>query len=167
MREIRLCIIKQVKKGNRHAFKKLVQHYHQAVYRLCYILMGNKQMADDLAYDTFLHVYSHIHDYPLTNQKFSLWLYQLTIDLAQVQMDEEDFNEVSKCFLLEKCPEADIQGFLMHVSMKERLALILKSSNHLSIQEISEVLNTSKTETLTYLRQGREMLRDQLNQCSV
>lgn len=52
----------------------------------------------------------------------------------------------------------------MNISLKERLALTLKSSNHLSIQEISEVLEIPNSTTLTYIWRGRESLRTMISQ---
>ncbi|WP_156289323.1 sigma factor [Oceanobacillus salinisoli] len=173
MREIRQRVIRQVKKGKSSAFKKLVQHYQQPVYQICYTTMGNRKKAEELAKDTFLYVYSHIGEYDAANRKFSLWLYQTTVALAQCRLREGKLSEgvehshsFDGCSILHPYLHADIEACLMGVSIKERLSLILQSSNHfqLSVQEICEVLDTPKSEILTHIWQGRETLRKKFSQ---
>ncbi|WP_067729936.1 sigma factor [Oceanobacillus damuensis] len=164
MKEIGKRVIKQVKKGDSRAFKKLVQHYHQSVYQICYIISGDKKDAEDLAKDIFLHVYYHIGDCQASTKKFSLWLFQKAVNLAQTQINEKNHSGMVPCFASEEKNKNDISFLLMNVSLKERLALNLKSSNHLSVQEISEVLEISNSDTLTYIWRGRESIREMIRQ---
>ncbi|WP_340002834.1 sigma factor [Oceanobacillus sp. FSL K6-0127] len=162
MREIGRRVIKQVKKGDHCAFKKLVQHYHQSVYKICYMIIGDNKAAENMAEDIFLHVYNHIGDYQETTRKFSLWLFQKTVNLARNQFNEKNQTGVHANPVLNK--DNNIKLILMNISLKERLALTLKSSNHLSIQEISEVLEIPNSTTLTYIWRGRESLRTMISQ---
>ncbi|MFC4025259.1 sigma factor [Oceanobacillus longus] len=163
MKEIGRRVIKQVKKGDHRAFKKLVQHYHQSVYQICYMITGDNKVAEDLAKDIFLHVYYHIGECQGTTKKFSLWLFQKTVNLAQNRFTEKNQSRAVTCLSFNENDKHDISLLLMNVSLKERLALNLKSSNHLSVQEISEVLEISHSDTLTYIRRGRETIREMIS----
>ncbi|MBP2079917.1 sigma factor [Oceanobacillus polygoni] len=153
MREIGIRAIKQLKKGDYGAFKKVVDHYHQAVYHICYMILGDNKNAEELAKDTFLHVFNDRDNCQAIDKKFSLWLFQQTIDLAQKRFG------MNWCTIFSEFPEEDLKILFMHVSLKERLALTLRSRNQLSVDEISKVLETPNTEIVSYIWQGREKIR--------
>lgn len=91
MNEIGKHVIKRVRKGNIKAFQKLVEHYQQSVYNICVLMMGNEKEAEELARETFVYAYSHIEDYFKSGKKFSIWLYQAIVSLAQQSL-KEDFE---------------------------------------------------------------------------
>ena len=162
MREIGGRIIKQVRKGNGSAFKKLVEHYHQSVYQICYLIMGDDNRAEELAKNTFLHVYYHSSDCQAINKKFSLGLFQITVILAQSQLSERKQSGVDVGPVYNEKKTNEVTSLLMNVSLNERLALILKSSDHLSIQEISGILQIPDSDTITYIWRGRETIRREM-----
>lgn len=162
MREIGGRIIKQVKKGNGSAFKKLVEHYHQSVYQICYLIMGDDKRAEELAKDTFLHVYYHSSDCQTINKKFSLGLFQITVNLAQSQLCKGNQSAMGVSSVYNEKKTNEMTSLLMNVSLNERLALTLKSSNHLSIQEISEILQIPNSDTIAYIWRGRETIRREM-----
>ena len=161
MREIGRSVIRQVKKGDYFAFEKLVEHYHQSVYQICYIIIGDERGAEELAKDIFLHVYEHIGDCQTNDKKFSLWLYQKTVNLARNQLSEGDRTVVTECPAFNGINKNDIP-LLMNVTLRERLALTLKSSNCLSVKEISDVLDIPNSDTKTRIWRGREMIREMM-----
>ena len=155
MKEIGKHIIKRVRKGNVKAFEKLVQHYQQSVYNLCILLMGNEEKAEEIANETFLYVYAHMDDYFTEDKKFSIWLYQSMVCLTQEQfMEGFSTGEVNSA--------KGILPLLQHVPFNKRVAVILETWYHLSDQEISEVLHTTKSEVRTSIYQAREKLSEAL-----
>lgn len=158
MREIGRSVIRQVKEGNYLAFQKLVEHYHQSVYQISYIIIGEERGAEDLAKDVFLHVFDHIGDSQTTDKKFSLWLFQKTVNIARNQLSQCDRAVVAECPAFNGINKKDIP--LMNVTLKERVALTLKSSNCLSVNEISDVLDIPSSDTKTRIWRGREMIRE-------
>ena len=135
-----------------------MEHYHQSVYQISYIIIGDEQGAEDLAKDVFLHIYDHIGDLQTTNKKFSLWLFQKTVNIARSQLSHCNRTVVSECPVVNGINKNEIP--LMNVTLKERLALALKSSYCLSVKEISDVLDIPKSDTKTRIWRGREMIRE-------
>lgn len=175
LREIEERIIKQVRKGNDEAFNQLVKFYHHSVYQICFIIMEKERETEILAEKTFLYAYLNIKYYD-SNRKFSLWLYHLAWKLASTHLRDEFANDflditttrgnVSNQLVDSKniCTvQREIPQLLMSFSVEERLALVLKSVNRLSIPEICEVLNSSQAIVKSYIWRGRESLRKQLS----
>lgn len=171
MGDIRQYVIKQVQKGKREAFRQLVDFYHQKVYRFCFIITADESDAEVLAYETFLQAYLNIgHFNP--NQKFSLWLYHMAVSLAGNPHEEESSNDywdtaTTDEGMLDQPADGRVihckkpkntQEALMTLTVKERMALTLQSSGHLSIQEISNVLDVPASVIKTYIWRGREAL---------
>ncbi|WP_249870676.1 RNA polymerase sigma factor [Oceanobacillus saliphilus] len=176
MRKISNWVFKE-KKGKCVTFKRFVQYYHQMVYQFCYIMMGDNKKAEELANDTFLYAYSEKENYE-NNRKFELWLYQTAVILAKKQLDENsstvDFAEKLQashsnidCFADNGQLSNDIQFLLMNLTMKQRLSLILKYCNQLSVHEICEVLDTTESEIRSYICQGREELREKMKEFAI
>lgn len=159
MNEIGKQTMKQVRKRNLRAFQKLVAHYQQSVYTICVLMVGNKEKAEELASETFLYAYSHTDNYFKADKKVSVWLFQSTVCLAKKRFKEDN------CVYGENgLSTEDILFLLLSVPLKNRVAIILNCCYHLSDQEISDVLNVSKSEIRTYIFQAREKLSEAL-QC--
>lgn len=152
--------MKQMKKGNYRAFEKFVEHYHQSVYQICYLIIGDCKDAEVIAKDIFLDVYYHIDDWQATDREFSLQLFQHTVTFARARYGERKHCGRFVYSNLNKKNKNDILFIIMNISLKERLALILNFTNQLSVQEISEILDIPHSETKTYIWQGREAIRE-------
>ena len=50
-------------------FSTLVEQYQKLVYTVCYQLVRDHQLAEDLTQDTFVAAYSHMDDCPPENNK--------------------------------------------------------------------------------------------------
>lgn len=143
-----------MQKGKKAAFKRLVNHYQQIVYQVCYLITGSEKDAVVLARDSFIYAYEHFDEYD-DNQQLSLWLYKIVISLAPKPFLED---KKSICPLVEKVYPL----FTSNLSCKERLVLDLKFNNQLSIREIGKVLGLQPSLISTYIITAREKIRESL-----
>lgn len=158
VKEIDPRIVRQVQKGNRKNYKKIVDHYQQVVYHVCYLITGDEKEAESLAKDVFLYAYENIHTFA-ADQRFSLWLYQIAVSLAPQPLLED---KKTICPLVEKYHPL----FTSNLTCKERLVLNLKVNQQLSLHEIGEVFGTKTTRISTYMITAREKIRESLaTQC--
>ena len=63
----------QAQHGSDEAFTKLVEAYQTHVYNLCYRMLGDAELAEDAAQETFLRAYQHLHRYD-QKRPFATWL---------------------------------------------------------------------------------------------
>ncbi len=137
------------------AFQKIVEHYRQSVYNICILMIGNEEKAEELASDTFLYAHAHMNDFLKSNKRFSIWLYQSMVILAQERLKEGlNLDEVTSA--------KGILPLLLNVPFNKRVAIIMDAWYHLSDQEISEVLHTTKSEVQTFIYEGREKFSEVL-----
>lgn len=62
-------------------FSTLVQQYQRLVYTVCYQLVQDHQLAEDLTQDTFVSAFSHMDDCPPENYK--PWLARIATNKAR------------------------------------------------------------------------------------
>ena len=65
--------LKLAQKGNQEAFTQLVETYQNPVYNLCYRMLGNSQVAEDAAQETFWRAYKNLDRYD-DERPFPTWL---------------------------------------------------------------------------------------------
>ena len=74
-------IIKQVQGGERDEYRHLVSSYKNLIYSIIIKQVGNHEVAEDLAQDTFLKAYKHIQSFRFES-KFSTWLTHIALNLT-------------------------------------------------------------------------------------
>ena len=69
--------ILQAQQGNDEAFTLLVEHYQTPVFNLCYRMLGEPELAEDAAQESFLRVYQNLARYD-RQRSFATWLLSIT-----------------------------------------------------------------------------------------
>ncbi len=82
-------VVARARRGDTVAFESLVRAYQGDVWRLCFHLLGNSAMADDVTQDAFVRAYRFIHRYR-GDAKFSTWLFSIARNCAldEVRRDQ-------------------------------------------------------------------------------
>jgi RNA polymerase sigma-70 factor (ECF subfamily) len=75
-------VVAEVLKGNREAFRILVERYQDQIYRLALRLEnGDRDRAADLAQESFLRAYRGLAGFAF-DAKFGTWLHRVTVNTA-------------------------------------------------------------------------------------
>lgn len=184
-----LHLVENAQKGDRDAFRELVERYQRKVYSICYGMLKNADDSLDVSQEVFIKVYRNIDKF---NQQssFYTWLYRITVNMCidhirknkrakNVEYDDaisregdggDDFMMPSKLGLnpdkvygrkelREKMLEA-----LESLSEKHRTILILREVDGLSYEEIADVLNISKGTVMSRLFHARKYFQDAIGE---
>ncbi|MBW3660386.1 MAG: sigma-70 family RNA polymerase sigma factor [Gemmatimonadetes bacterium] len=71
--------------GETRRFQELVDRYERRMVNFIQRSIGDRQRAEDLAQETFIRVYRHIHRFD-TSKKFSTWIYTIASNLAKNEL---------------------------------------------------------------------------------
>jgi len=86
----------ETRKGDRNAFRVLVDRHSRPVFRLAYRMTGNEQDAEDVVQETFLRAYKQIGQFD-GRSSFSTWLYRIcsncSLDLIRARKTREKQRE--------------------------------------------------------------------------
>ena len=156
-------------------FEILYDRYAKVVYNKCYGFSKSNQEAEDLTQDVFLKLFVKLGTFK-GNSKFSTWLYAFTynhcvnyvnrnnskkiekksVDAEHLQEDyynpEEDDQDINS-LRVEKLKEA-----LEKISPEEKMILLLKYQDFLSIKELRDILDIGESAVKMRLKRAKEKL---------
>lgn len=162
-------------------FEVLYDRYSQVVYNKCYGFSRGQQEAEDLTQDVFLKLFVKLRSFK-GNSKFSTWLYAFTynhcvnyvnrntakkIEKKSVDSDiledtlydpGKDDMEISQ-LRVDKLKEA-----LERISPDEKMILLLKYQDALSIKELKDILDIGESAVKMRLKRAKEKLINVYNE---
>ncbi|MGA2261194.1 MAG: sigma-70 family RNA polymerase sigma factor [Acidobacteriota bacterium] len=176
--------------GNDAAFTHLVTKYKDALTNYLNVMVGNYDVASDLAQETFFRVYKNIGRYSNIYQ-FSTWLYRIATNLAidemryrkrrgqvfynnvwdngsrtgETDMPELQISDVRRGprdEVLRKEGGRVLCDAIRSLPEKYRIAFIMKEVEELPYETIAKVLKCSTGTIKSRLHRARELLQRKL-----
>jgi RNA polymerase sigma-70 factor (ECF subfamily) len=168
--------------GDQDAFAELVYAHQDAVYNLCYRMLGTTAEAEDATQEAFLRAYINLARYD-TGRSFKTWVMSIAsnhcIDrirrrrMQLLSLDEPLSNDdqlalsskddLPETFALRRETESEIQALLDELQPDYRAAVVLRYWYDYSYTEIADALNTSESAIKSRLFRARQMLADRLS----
>lgn len=168
-----------VSSNNTLLFGTLYDRYSGLVYNKCYGFAKGEEEAKDLTQDVFLKLFVKLSSFK-GKSKFSTWLYAFTYnhcvnyvtrntakkfekqsvdykDIENLSEEEEDDNS----FLNMKVDK--LQKSLELISPEEKMILLLKYQDFLSIKEIESVLGIGESAVKMRIKRAKDKLKTVYN----
>jgi len=185
--DVRLMLL--VRDDDAAAFEDLMNRYQNRVVSLMVHLVGHRDMAEDLAQEVFLRVYRARGRY-VPGAKFSTWLYTIAHNVAsnalrglsrrrEVNLVNRESGEftgnpmdakalaASGLMPTRQLDKAELQDVvklaIAALNERQRIAVLLNKFEHLSYEEIAEVMQLSPSAVKSLLSRARSNLRDVLD----
>jgi len=155
--------------GNRRAFDELVRRYQSSVRRFFLNLtLGDSQLSDDLAQDTFLKAYTNISSFRGL-ASFQTWLmriaYNVFYDYTRRNRPTEDVDSVpSRAVSSNASLKMDIYAALALLKPDERTCVTLQLIDGYDIAAISRITGIKEGTVKSHLSRGKEKLANYLRQ---
>ena len=176
--------LERAKSGDREAFGNLVGKYQDSIVNLILRLVGNYDIAVELAQESFLKAYRGLSKFRLKSSFFT-WLYRIATNVAlshrrsekvrsqarEFAMEEEQLERLEEKgnpgsnpaqTLEEKERQVIIQQALITLEASLRQAVVLRDAEGLSYEEISQVLELPLGTVKSRIHRGRVQLREKL-----
>jgi RNA polymerase sigma-70 factor (ECF subfamily) len=165
--------------GDQDAFAEIVYTFQDAVYNLCYRMLGESVEAEDAAQEAFLKAYYHLDRYD-PERSFKTWLLSIAsnhcIDrLRKRRMTWVSIDEPTPATLAlssdEPQPEQvalqreysqQIQELLDELEPDYRAAVILRYWYDYSYAEIAEITDSTESAIKSRLYRARQFLAEQI-----
>lgn len=175
-------LVRAAQQGDQGAFSRLVEANQGKIYSLCYRMTGNPDDAADLTQEAFLNAWRGLSRFS-GQSAFSTWLYRLAanacIDFLRREKRrgalsmtlEDDDEEDHQADLPDErwSPERElerkelqkaVQKGLQALSPEHREVLLLRETEHLSYQEIAQVLDLEEGTVKSRIARARLALRE-------
>jgi RNA polymerase sigma-70 factor (ECF subfamily) len=155
--------VEAARRGDRNAFRRLVEVYARALFALCVRITRDAAIAEDAVQEALLNAWRHLKDFD-GRSTFKTWLHRIAVNAALEQLrrgarhatteaggdgdDDEDFllHQATD----EPSPEQralggeigrQVEDHLARMTFIERSAFVLRHSEGHSIEEIAEALS--------------------------
>ncbi len=177
--------IRRILAGDYKAFEQIVEKYHGKVYRHLRKMVKDDLLAEDLLQDTFLRVYQGLNGFAGASA-FSTWLFKIATNSALmvlrkrepelVEFDEQvanydGVNLMAQSSALVNTPfeillsaegKKKIEDAIESLPIIYRSVIMLRDVEGFSIEEVSNILDSSVAAVKSRLHRARSMARDQL-----
>jgi RNA polymerase sigma-70 factor (ECF subfamily) len=167
------ALIQGLKNKQDSAFEALLNKYGDKILRICYLILKDISLAEDVTQETFILVYRHGSKFKEKSSLYT-WISKIAInkcrdvlkknneyiyfeDYKEIEADSNIENEVLNNFNGEKIKDCI---FLMKPLYREVITLYYYEE--LSIKEICKVLDENENTVKSRLIRGRKMLKDML-----
>jgi len=168
----------EAQQGSDEAFTKLVETYQTPVFNLCYRMLGEPDLAEDAAQETFLRAFQHLHRYD-QKRPFATWLLSIAahycidrlrrrkFSMFSMDAEDEDGNSFEIPDPDSPNPEAEsikgqmrtrIQSMLKDLDETDRAAIIMRYWYDYSEIEIAESLRLTVSAVKSRLHRARVTL---------
>jgi len=158
--------------GDRSAYEKLYRANVGKVYGLCLRMCGQKELAEDLAQESFIRAWQKLDSFR-GDSKFSSWLYRLTSNVVighlrsnnKWQLEEYDEAVHEKALaqiepkLTIEAHQEEIEKALKLLPEKARVVLIMHEYLGYKHTEISEITGMAIGTSKTHLHRARAQLK--------
>ena len=177
--------VQLAKQGDQDAFAEIVYSFTDAIYNLCYRMLGERTEAEDATQEAFIRAYMNLHRYD-TERSLKTWLLSIAsnhcIDrlrkrrLKWMSLDEplpsgsalalrsEDPGPEERALRNERSNA--IQLILDDLAPDYRAAVVLRYWYDYSYVEIAETLETTESAIKSRLFRARQILAEKMGASS-
>lgn len=156
--------------GNKRAFDELVRRYQSPVRRFfLHQTLGDEQLSDDLAQDTFIKAYVNIGKFKGL-ASFQTWLmriaYNVFYDYTRAHKQAMDMDQVPERQGVQTNPtlKMDIYHALALLKPDERTCVTLQMVDGYDIASIAKITEIKEGTVKSHLSRGKEKLANYLKQ---
>jgi RNA polymerase sigma-70 factor (ECF subfamily) len=182
-------LVREFIAGNDAAFTQLVTKYKDSLTNFLNVMVGNYDVAADLAQETFIRVYRNIGRYSNIYQ-FSTWLYRIASNLAideiryrkrrgqvfynniwdnsrtndaeRPEMQISDVRRGPREEMLRRESSQVLGDAIRSLPEKYRVAFVMKEVQELPYETIAQILKCSTGTIKSRLHRARELLQRKL-----
>jgi RNA polymerase sigma-70 factor (ECF subfamily) len=159
----------KLKQGDEQAFKEVMSMYKNRIFNYLYLMMGNREIAEELTQDTFVKVFFKAKSLKTDNIK--AWIYRIATNLAISEMRKKkikalfSLEDVSALnYSMEEKPGAnmELEETLSLIPEKYRIPLIMKEVDNFSFEEMSNILKKPVGTLKSLVFRGKEKVKKEL-----
>jgi RNA polymerase sigma-70 factor (ECF subfamily) len=191
MSDLERTLLRRLRDRDERAFRELVEAHRDRVFNITYRMLGNRAEAEDVAQEVFISVFKTIETFR-EESKFSTWLYRVTVNHCKNRIkylarrhdrDRDELDETSHGVngtggaplghvpLGHAPPDRALEGAQLEALLQDaiakldddqRVVVVLRDIEDLSIEEICEITGLPDGTVKSRLHRARLVLRKRL-----
>lgn len=150
-------------------FMQWVQAYGDAILRICFVYLSNRQDAEDAMQDTFLKAWKAMEQFEQRNgASEKSWLLKIAINVCRDYKRAKWFRHINLKKALEDLPpryllvedrDVSLTMDVMRLPEKLKQAVLLHYYQGLTLREAAEVLNVAPSTVHHRLKEAERLLK--------
>lgn len=173
VRSVEQHLIEQAQQGDREAFGELVRLHFQGAINVVYRLSGDIHLAEDIAQETFIRVWTKLHTYRPVGS-FRGWVYRIAtnaaLDALRRRKTELSVDELAlpvkggsvEHSIMRRQQTEFVQQAVLELPAASRIVLVLREYEGLTYREIADSLEIPLGTVMSRLAYAREALKKKL-----
>ena len=192
MSELERSLLRRLRDRDERAFRELLAAHRDRVYNITFRMLGNRHEAEDVAQEVFITVFKTIDTFR-EESKFSTWLYRVAVnhcknrikylarrhDRDREELDDQTSGAATNGAIsapMPSAPDRALEGAQMEKLLQDaiatleedqRMVVILRDVEDLSIEEICEITGLPDGTVKSRLHRARLVLRKKLSRHGV
>lgn len=172
------ALVERARSQDQAAFAELVRIHQNEVYTLAFRLVGDRELAADVAQDAFVRAWRALPNFR-GDAKFGTWLHRITVntawstqrrwhrhrtqplDVVDARLTDESAGPEQEG--VSAVIGIELNAALARLSAPQRAVVVLKDVYDWSHADIAEHLGISVTAAKVRLHRGRRALREMLD----
>ncbi len=163
-------LIQRIKVGDADAMNQLIQKYYDTVYAYCYRKLGNRDDAQDITQETFLHFCRNFDSYAQKG-KVKNYLYTIAHNLYVSMLRRntpahlEEPEKSASSDNVDQFEAADsIKTALTELPDEQRDVILLRFYHDLKLKDIAQITGSGLSVTKYRLSQGVKAIKKLLKE---
>lgn len=165
-------LVRKLKNSDQCSFEEVLNLYGNRLIKTCYLILNNKEEAEDAVQETFIRVFKGIHSF---NQQSSLytWIYAIALNICRDMLKERKYasyyeeyicqeGESVEDIVVERINREILREKLFSLPIIYKEVLVLFYFEGLTIKEISRILDEKEGTIKSKLSRGRKLLKSAL-----
>jgi RNA polymerase sigma-70 factor (ECF subfamily) len=176
-------LVERARRGDRDAFRQLVERHQDDVFYLALGLLRNRDDAEDVVQDVFIRIYKSLGRFR-GQARLSTWLYRVTLNACRDLQRKRRFTALQESLGLVPRAESrwreeradadperaaasgemrqDVARAVKRLSPAERDVFVLRQFNQLSIRETAEITGRAEGTVKNLLYRALRKLQKEL-----
>jgi RNA polymerase sigma-70 factor (ECF subfamily) len=180
------ALVRLVLNGDRERFAELVDRYKRGITSFIGASVRSQTDVADLAQETFLRAYAHLHTFNPSLGKFSTWIYHIARNVVRTHLGKslrrpatqelgedrtlenslaDDSREGDPSGgVLRREAEAEVRAALAELPERTRTVLSLRYYNNMEYQTIAQTMGLSLGNVKTLIHRGKIALTEKMRE---
>jgi RNA polymerase sigma factor (sigma-70 family) len=168
-------IIDRCKAGDQKAYYEIYELYSKAMFNICFRIIGNQEVAEDVLQEAFVNAFQNIQSYQ-GRASFGAWLKKIVVNKAISYLRKQQLKLVELEDNLEPVLEDDTEDIGLAMKVETIREAIQKLPNGFRVvfslyllegydhREISEILGITESTSKSQYNRAKKKLREILKE---
>jgi RNA polymerase sigma-70 factor, ECF subfamily len=163
-------LIAHIIHGDHEQYRTLVDRHKQAVYRHCFYIVHDEDVAEDMAQEAFIRAYTHLRQYDPAKAQFKTWLLTIATRACLTQLRKTkslplDAEEMLSSDLNaeQRAKDREVHDAVRGLQPRYRLVVSLYYWRGYSYEEIATYMEVPVGSVRGWLHRAKKQLKEALS----